>query len=155
MVKTGALAALLLTAAVILSGCATVTMHHYRVYSYECCSSADVNAVYSPGDVIHLHWTAHATTVTAATRPSSPTITAELLPGSKSVVGAKAIGTKAGKTAPIAKAPAIHPSVTSPGRVISEIAIPADAEPGYYTLSFLTTWSPGTSAGGATMIQVK
>ena len=149
MVKTGALAALLLAAAVILSGCATVTMHHYRVYSYECCSSADVNAVYEPGDVIHLHWTAHATTVTAATRPSSPTITAELLPG------AKAIGTKAGKTAPIAKAKAIHPSVSTPGRVISDIPIPADAKPGYYTLSFLTTWSPGTSASGATMIQVK
>jgi hypothetical protein len=155
MVKTGAFGALLLAAAVVLSGCATVAVHNYRVYTYECCTSADVNAVYEPGAIIHLHWMAHATTVSAPQRPSSPTITAELLPGSQSATGAKVVGTKAGNAVPISKAKAIHPSITTPGRVVSDIPIPVDAKPGYYTLSFLTTWSPGVTAGGATIIQVK
>jgi hypothetical protein len=72
MVKTGARAAMLLLATVVLTGC-TPTAHTYRVYSYECCSARDVDAVYAPGDIIHLHWTTHATTVTAASRPRSLT----------------------------------------------------------------------------------
>jgi hypothetical protein len=152
MIKTGLTMAAVIAVVAALSGCAPAEQT-YRVYDYECCSSADVDAIYAPGQIVHLRWTPHRTRAAGWSKPKNPTISVKLY-GAFSSAGLKAAVLK-DKGKPVAVAALVHPSLSVPQKVSTDITIPADASPGFYDLEFLTTWSPGNTAGGSTIIQVR
>jgi hypothetical protein len=156
MIRRAVAVAALVAATIALSGCSTVAEQKYRVYDYQCCSAADVNAIYAPGDVIQLHWSAHLVTTLQQREPTGPTITAQL-DARHSTVTAVTSPSKSGAESrdPIARAASLHPSVIRPQKLSSDITIPLDAKPGFYNVEFRTVWPGGFSAGGATIIQVK
>jgi hypothetical protein len=154
MIKSFVAVAAAVSIAAALSGCSSPA-RSFRIYEYQCCSAADVDTIYSPGQIVVLHWAPHRVTTESLRMPSGPTISAKLYGPYTSVKSIKGSATTPpGK--PLATAKVLHPSVTvAQTSLSSDLLIPADAAPGYYSVVTNTTSSPGTSAGGATIIQVK
>jgi hypothetical protein len=153
MIKSFVAVAVAVSIGVALSGCSSPT-RTFRTYEYQCCSAADVETIYSPGQIVALHWAPHRVTTESLHMPSTPTISVKLYGPYASVNSLKGSATTPGK--PLAIAKVLHPSVTvAQTSLSSDLLIPADAAPGYYSVVTTTTLSSGTTAGGASIIQVK
>jgi hypothetical protein len=154
MVKSFVAAAAVVSIAAALSGCSS-PVRGFRIYEYQCCSAADVDTIYSPGQIVALHWAPHPVTAESPRMPSNPTISAKLYGPYASVNSIKGSATTP-PGMPLAIAKVLHPSVAvAQTSLSSDLLIPADAAPGYYSVVMTTTSSSGNSAGGATIIQVK
>lgn len=147
-------AAMAISIGVLLTGCAT-PLRTYQVHEYQCCSAADIDTIYSPGQTVSLHWTPHRVSVTAPVMPSGPTISANLYGPYASVSSLKVPSTgPPGK--PFATAKLLRPSIAIAQRSLSsDLPIPTDAAPGYYRVDTTTTWSKGNSTSGSSIIQVR
>jgi hypothetical protein len=154
MIKSFVAMAAMVSIAAALSGCSS-PVRTFRTYEYQCCSASDVEMIYSPGQIVALHWAPHRVTTESLHMPSAPTISAKLYGPYASVNSLKgSVTASPGK--PLAIAKVLHPSVTAAQTSLSsELLIPADAAPGYYSVVTTTTSSSGNSAGGASVIQVK
>jgi hypothetical protein len=154
MIKSFVAVAAAVSIAAALSGCSS-PVRTFRTYEYQCCSAADVETIYSPGQIVALHWAPHRVTTESLRMPSAPTMSVKLYGPYASVNSIKGSATTpTGK--PLAIAKVLHPSVTvAQTRLSSELLIPADAAPGYYSVVTTTISSSGNSAEGATIIQVK
>jgi hypothetical protein len=154
MIKSFVAVAAAVSVAAALSGCSS-PVRTFRTYDHQCCSAAAVDTIYSPGQIVALHWAPHRVTTESPSMPTDPTISVKLYgpyPSVKSIKGPST--TSPGK--PLAIAKLLHPSVAvAQTGLSSDLLIPADAAPGYYSVVTTTTSSSGNSAGGATIIQVK
>jgi hypothetical protein len=154
MAKFWVAAAAAISIAAALSGCSSPA-RSFRIYEYQCCSAADIDTNYSPGQIVALHWTAHRVTTDSSRVPSDPTISVKLYGPYASVNSIKGTaGTPTGKPLVIAKL--LRPSVrVAEKNLRSDVLIPADATPGYYSVVMTTKWSSGSLDEGARIIQVK
>lgn len=154
MIKSWVTAAAVVLIAVALSGC-SAPVRSFQIYEYQCCSAADIETIYSPGQTVALHWTPHRVTRDSPRVPSESTISVKLYGPYSSVSSIKGSPTTP-TGSPLAIAKPLHPSVTVAQRGLSsDLPIPADARPGYYSVVITTTWSPGNSDEGSAIIQVK
>ena len=151
--SVSAATAIAISIAVFLTGCSSPA-RRYQVYEYQCCSAADIDPIYTPGQTVALHWTPHRVTMIAPVMPSNPTISANLYGPYPSVSSIKASATSPpGK--PFATAKLLRPSIAVAQRGLSsDLPIPIDAASGYYSVVMTTTWSKGYSTGGSWIIQV-
>ena len=147
-------AAMAISIGVLLTGCAT-PLRTYQVYEYQCCSAADIDTIYSPGQTVSLHWTPHRVSVTAPVMPSGPTISANLYGPYASVSSLKVPSTGPPEK-PFATAKLLRPSIAVAQRSLSsDLSIPTDAAPGYCRVDMTTTWSKGNLTSGSSIIQVR
>jgi hypothetical protein len=154
MVKFWLAAVAAISIAAALSGCSSPA-RSFQIYEYQCCSATDIDTVYSPGQVVALHWTPYRVTTDSPRMPSDPTISVKLYGPYVSVSSIKG-STAAPPGKPLAIAKLLHPSVSVVEKNLSsDVLIPADATPGYYSVVMTTKWSSGNSDGGATIIQIK
>jgi hypothetical protein len=154
MIKSFVAVAAAVTIAAALSGCSS-PVRSFRIYEYQCCSAADVETIYSPGQIVALHWAPHRVATESLHMPSGPTISAKLYGPYATVKSIKGSATSP-RGKPLAIAKMLHPSVAvAQTSLSSNLLIPADAAPGYYSVVTTTTSSPGNSAEGATIIRVK
>jgi hypothetical protein len=154
MIKFWVAAAAAVSIAAALAGCSS-PVQRFQIYEYQCCSAADIDAHYSPGQIVVLHWTPHRVRTESSRMPSDPTISVKLYGPYASVNSIKgSASTPPGN--PVAIAKPLHPSVSvAQTSLSSDLLIPAGAAPGYYSVVMTTTSSPGNSSEGATIIQVK
>lgn len=154
MIKPWFAAAVAVSIAAALSGCSSPA-RSFQIYEYQCCSAADIDTIYSPGQVVALRWTPHRVTADSPRVPSDPTISVKFYGPYVSASSIKgSTTTPLGK--PLAIAKLLHPSVTvAQKNLSSDVLIPTDATPGYYSVITITNWPSGSSDGGATIVQVK
>lgn len=146
--------AIVISIAVFLTGCASPAQS-YQVYDYQCCSATDIDTIYTPGQTVALHWTPHRVTMTAPVMPSNPTISANLYGPYPSVSSLKAAAASP-PAKPLVTAKLLRPSIAVAQRSpSSDLPIPIDAAPGYYSVVTTTTWSKGNSTAGSSIIQIR
>jgi len=119
-------------------------------FSYTCCTAADIDRVYHPGDVMSIHWIVQNGMPTSATQPTEVSLSVRLTGPYADISSLKERGVKG--TSSISAA-AIVTSDWVGGAPTSRLVIPANASPGFYDLS-TGTKSGGMTAGGASIVRV-
>ena len=119
-------------------------------FSYTCCTAADIDRVYHPGDAMSIHWIVQNGTPTSATQPTQVNLSVRLTGPYADVTSLKERGVKG--TSSITAA-AIVTSDWVGGAPTSRLVIPANASPGFYDLS-TENKSGGMTAGGTSIVRV-
>ena len=119
-------------------------------FSYTCCTTADVDRVYHPGDVMTIHWIVQRGAQTSATQPTQVDLSASLTGPYADVTSLKEHALK--DTASISAAPTVT-SDWAGGAPISRLVIPAKAVPGFYDVR-TSSKSGGMTAGGHGIVRV-
>lgn len=127
----------------------------HPTYSFTCCDASVMNARYHPGSVITAHWTrsvvspthTHAESITLSLTLSGPYRTVALL--KEDLARAHP---RLGRTN--ASAQRIVVRDTAADSPVSTLRIPADAGPGYYSLT-VTTGSKNLTESGSGIIRVE
>ena len=119
-------------------------------FSYTCCTTADVDRVYHPGDVMTIHWIVQRGALTSATQPTQVDLSASLTGPYADVTSLKEHALK--DTASISAAPTVT-SDWAGGAPISRLVIPAKAVPGFYDVRTAST-SGGMTGGGHSIVRV-
>lgn len=119
-------------------------------FSYTCCTAADIDRVYHPGDVMSIHWIVQKGTPTSATQPTQVNLSVRLTGPYADVSSLKERGVKG--TSSISATPIVTSDWVG-GAPTSRLVIPANASPGFYDLS-TGSKSGGMTAGGASIVRV-
>jgi hypothetical protein len=119
-------------------------------FSYTCCTAADIERVYHPGDVMSIHWIVQSGMPTSATQPTQVSLSVRLTGPYADISSLKERGVKG--TSSISAAPIVTSDWVG-GAPTSRLVIPANASPGFYDLS-TGTKSGGMTAGGASIVRV-
>ncbi len=125
-------------------------------YNYSCCTGWNANAVYAPGETVHLKWQKTVITPESA-RTEKLTLTAFLSDRFASRAAIKA-STKSGsfsvKSGPfVAATDRITLSNRSGSLPVSSLRIPGNAKSGYYAIAF-TSEQKGFSVSSVETIRV-
>jgi methionine-rich copper-binding protein CopC len=138
---------------VALVGCggnAASESTHQPVYQYTCCQSADVERSWQAGQDFTLHWMTQVAQATNTESSRYVNLAAQLAGPYQDVTSLKSAGTAARTLA----APSIRADTWQREQPVSSIPLPPDLPPGFYNLAFKVGWADGSSAGGASIIQV-
>lgn len=121
-----------------IAGCSTTPQSAAHgspaTFTYTCCTSADIDEVLHPGDVLVLHWIAKAVPPTQSYPEARVTLSASL---TGSFADAAQLKDTLSTTAPspTVSASPVETTARAGGAPVSTIAIPADAAPGMYSLT--------------------
>ena len=119
-------------------------------FSYTCCTTADIDRVYHPGEVMTIHWIVQEGALTSATQPTQVDLSVSLTGPYADVTSLKEHAEK--DTASISAAPTVT-SDWAGGAPISRLVIPAKAVPGFYDVRTAST-SGGMTGGGHSIVRV-
>lgn len=147
-----ALSAWLCVGAAALAGCAEThedpSVSVPATFTYTCCSSADVDPVVHPGDVLRLHWIVTPGPPAAPTSAVPVALSASLTGPYADVANLKVSVVGNGAPSPTMTASPVQTTDQAGGAPVTTIAIPPDAAPGLYNLTTVVESSGATLTGG-------
>jgi hypothetical protein len=119
------------------------------LYQYTCCTKADVERIWMPGEPFALHWIAQSAPGTNAPNPRYVVLSAELVGPYPDASSLK----KGGGAVRTLRAPDVTADTWQPEDVVSAISLPSDLPAGLYDLRFKVAIAGG-SMGGASVVRV-
>ncbi|WP_378097212.1 hypothetical protein [Cellulomonas sp. T2.31MG-18] len=136
--------------AAAVTGCAQVpqppSASSPATFTYTCCTSADINRVLHPGDVLVLHWIVTAVPPTR-TYPEAPVRLSASLTGSFADAAQLKDTLSTTAPSPTVSASPVETTTRAGSVPVSTIAIPADAAPGMYNLTTSVESGGGRAVG--------
>jgi hypothetical protein len=141
----------------LMTACVTVRTETSTAppVTYTCCETAEIDKLYEPGETFTLHWMVEVSDEPTTAAPRQVDLKAELTGPFATVEELKAaMESPAGPAGRATfQAGTVRASGAPDDRPVSTIAIPADAEPGFYNLT--TAIVDGDhSTGGMSIVQV-
>jgi hypothetical protein len=122
----------------------------YATTRFTCCTRADVEQVWRPGETLTVHWIAQDGARTADAAPHAVRLTVTLTGPYADAASLK----RAAAAARRLEAAAITVDDRTATAPISAIALPADLPPGLYDLAFEVDLGGGNRMGGASVVRV-
>ncbi|GIJ23452.1 hypothetical protein [Micromonospora lutea] len=141
----------------LLTACVTVRTETPMAppVTYTCCETADIDRLYTPGQMFTLHWMVEVSGEQSTAPPRPVDLEAELTGPFSSVEELKAA--LESSTGPAGRAVFKAETVRASGepgyRPVSTIAIPTDAEAGFYNLT-TTIVDDDHSTSGMSIVEV-